>query len=116
VSTTDTNQAVRVMLEEIAKLQHESISQEDITSTVQHFLTRYYMGQETNAAQAGELAQYELIGGGWRNASVFLERLRAVTPRDVQRVAQKYMRNLRFVVLGDPNSVDKKIFTAQASE
>jgi len=81
---------------------------------VQHFLTRHYLGQETNAAQAGELAQYEIIGGGWRNAFVFLPRLRAVTPEDVQRVAQKYMRNIRFVVLGDPKSVDTKLFTGQA--
>jgi zinc protease len=74
------------------------------------------MGQETNGAQAGELAQYELIGGGWRNSITFLERLRAVTPRDVQRVSQKYMRNLRFVVLGDPARVDKNVFTAQVSD
>jgi len=34
-----------------------------------------------------------------------------VTPADVQRVAQKYMRNLRFVVLGNPKSIDTRIFT-----
>jgi hypothetical protein len=26
-------------------------------------------------------------------------------------VAQKYMRNMRFVVLGNPDSVNKKVFT-----
>ncbi|MBV9211285.1 MAG: hypothetical protein JOZ52_11675, partial [Acidobacteria bacterium] len=55
-------------------------------------------------------------GGGWRNSISMLERLRAVTPEDVQRVSQKYMRNLRFVVLGNPASVDKTIFTSQLSE
>jgi zinc protease len=69
------------------------------------------MGEQTNAAQAGELAQYELIGGGWRNSAIFIDRLRAVTPADVQRVAQKYMRNIRFVVLGDPTKIDKSVFT-----
>jgi hypothetical protein len=39
-----------------------------------------------------------------------------VRPSDVARVSQKYMRNLRFVVLGDPASVDKRVFTAQLSE
>jgi predicted Zn-dependent peptidase len=114
VTAVDANQSVRVMLNEITRLQTETIPREELESTVQHFLTRHYLGQETNAAQAGELAQYEIIGGGWRNAFVFLPRLRAVTAEDVQRVAQKYMRNIRFVVLGDPKSVDTKLFTGQA--
>lgn len=116
VTATDTNQAVRVMLGEIMRLQHEQIDSDDITAAVSGYLTNYYLRQETNAAQAGELAQYELIGGGWRNSLNYIERLRAVRPADVERVAQKYMRNLRFVVLGDPASVDKKIFTSQLSE
>ncbi len=114
VTSVDANQSVRVMLDEITRLQRESLPREELESTVQHFLTRHYLGQETNAAQAGELAQYEIIGGGWRNAFIFLPRLRAVTAEDVQRVAQKYMRNIRFVVLGDPKSVDTKLFTGQA--
>ena len=113
VTAVDANQAVRVMLNEIARLQNEPIDQDDIKSSVAQFLTTYYLGQETNAAQAAELAQYELIGGGWRNALQFLDKLRAVTPADVQRVSQKYMRNIRFVVLGNPSQIDKTIFTGQ---
>jgi zinc protease len=115
VTATDANQAVRVMLAEIERLQQERIEQEEINSIVQQYLTRHYLSQETNAAQAGELAQYELIGGGWRNSMDFLERLRAVTPADVQRVAKTYMRNIRFVVIGDPKSVDPTIFTGQTT-
>jgi zinc protease len=114
VSSTDANQSVRVMLDEIARLQREPISPEDLKGTVQHYLTRYYLGQETNAAQAAELAQAEILGGGWRNSTLFMDKLGAVTAADVQRVAQKYMRNIRFVVLGNPKSVDTKIFTGQA--
>lgn len=114
VTSVDANQSVRVMLDEITRLQRDALPPVELESTVQHFLTRHYLGQETNAAQAGELAQYEIIGGGWRNAFNFLPRLRAVTPGDVQRVAHKYMRNLRFVVLGDPKSIDTKLFTGQA--
>ncbi|MBV9926376.1 MAG: insulinase family protein [Acidobacteria bacterium] len=116
VTATDANQAVRVMLEEIKRLQTQEISPDEIKATAQQFLTRYYMGQETNAAQAGELAQYELIGGGWRNSAVFIDRLRAVTPSDVKRAANTYMRNLQFVVIGDPRQIDKGVFTQQAGE
>lgn len=114
VTAVDANQAVRVMLEQIARLQHQPIDAEDIQAVVAQYLTGFYMGQETNAAQAGDLAQYELLGGGWRNSVQVIERLKAVTPADVQRVAQKYMRNLKFVVLGNPNSVNTSVFTGQA--
>jgi zinc protease len=114
VTAVDANQAVRVMLEEIARLQNEQVSSEELQATAQLFLTKHYLGQETNAAQAGDLAQSELIGGGWRNSAVFLERLGAVTPAEVKRVANTYMRNIRFVVLGNPNSVDVRVFTGQA--
>jgi zinc protease len=116
VTAVDANQAVRVMLNEVARLQREPIDRDDINAVIAQFLTTYYIGQETNAAQAAELAQYELIGGGWRNSLMFLEKLRAVTPADVQRVAQKYMRNIRFVVLGNPNQIDKNVFTGQEGQ
>ena len=114
VTAVDANQSIRVMLSEISRLQTQPVGGDDIHAVVAQYLTTYYLGQETNAAQAGELAQYELIGGGWRNSIDFLEKLTAVTPADIQRVAQKYMRNIRFVVLGNPRSVDTGVFTGQA--
>ncbi|HEY0380346.1 MAG TPA: pitrilysin family protein [Pyrinomonadaceae bacterium] len=116
VTAVDANQAVRVMLDEIRRLQTQPIGQQDITGVVSQYLTTYYMGQETNAAQAASLAEYELIGGGWRHSFDMLTHLRAVSPADVQRVAQKYMRNIRFVVLGDPARIDKNVFTGQTGE
>jgi zinc protease len=116
VTATDPNQTIRVMLGEISKLQRDAIEPQDISAVVAQYLTNYYLGEETNAAQAGELAMYELIGGGWRNSQMQIERLRAVKPVDVQRVARTYMRNIRFVVLGDPSRVDKSVFTNQVSE
>jgi len=114
VTTTDANQAVRVMLDEISRLQREPISSTEIQAVIAQFLTSYYLGQETNAAQAGDLALYELLGGGWRNSVEVIERLKAVTAADVQRVAQKYMRNIRFVVLGDPRTVNTDVFTGHS--
>jgi len=111
VTAVDANQSIRVMLSEIGRLQNEPVGSDDIHAVIAQYLTTYYLGQETNAAQAGELAQYELIGGGWRNSVNFLERLTAVTPADIQRVSQKYMKNIRFVVLGNPKSVDEGVFT-----
>jgi predicted Zn-dependent peptidase len=114
VTAVDANQSVRVMLNEISRLQTELVGVDDIQAVVAQYLTNYYLGQETNLAQAGELAQSELIGGGWRNSVDFFEKLEAVTPGDIQRVSQKYMRNIQFVVLGNPRSVDSVVFTGHA--
>jgi zinc protease len=113
VTAVDANKAVEVMLGEIETLQSENISSDEIKGTSQSFLTSHYLDQETNAAQAGELARYELIGGGWRNSAILLDRLRAVTPQDVRRVANTYMKNLQFIVVGDPARIDRQIFLRQ---
>ncbi len=114
VTAVDANQATRVMLDEIARLQHVPIGTDDVTAIVAQFLTNYYLDQETNGAQVGELARYELIGGGWRTSLDFIEKVRAVKPADVERVARLYMRNIRFVVIGDPARIDQKLFTNTA--
>lgn len=109
-TAVDANQTVQVMMGEIGRLQRDLIRPEEIQSVAQQFLTTYYMGQETNAAQTRELAEYELIGGGWRNSAEVLGRLRAVTPEDVRRVANMYIRNIQFVVVGNPQSINEDVF------
>lgn len=110
VSAVDANQAVSVMLEEIKDLKNTPISAEELSGMAGQYLTTYYLGQETNGAQAGELARYELIGGGWRNSFEFLNKIRDVKPADIQAVAKKYMTNLRFVVVGNSAAIDKAVF------
>lgn len=110
VSAVEANRAVGLMLSEINKLKTVPIERSDILETGGYFLTTYYIKQETNAAQAAELATYELIGGGWRNSGNFLDRIRSVTPSDVQRVSQTYFKNIRFVVIGNPAQIDRNIF------
>jgi predicted Zn-dependent peptidase len=110
VSSVNPNEAVKVMLGEIKKLREQPVDEDTLAQMGGFFLTTHYLKQETNAAQAGELAQYELIGGGWRNSLEFLDRMRKVKPTEVQAAANKYMRNLRFTVVGNPADVDKTIF------
>lgn len=110
VTTVDANQAVKVMLDEINNLKTNRINDEAIDGIAGFYLTNYYIDQQTNTAQAGELAKYELAGGGWRNAFNFLDEIRKVTPAEVQAAAKKYMKNLRFVVIGDPKAINRDIF------
>ena len=110
VTAVDANQAVSVMLREIEDMKKNRLNEEVFAGLPGYFLTTYYLGQETNAAQVAELARYELIGGGWRKAFGFLDKVRSVTPEEVQRVSQKYMKNIRFIVVGNPSAINREVF------
>jgi zinc protease len=113
VTAVDANQAVKVMRDQIALLQKKPASAQELSGVAGSFLTKYYLAIESNAAQVGELAQYELTGGGWQRSETNLERVRAVTPADVQRVATRYMNNLQFAVVGNELSINRQAFTGQ---
>jgi zinc protease len=114
VTAVDANQSIAVMKGEIENLKTRLVTEQKIAAVTGGFLTDYYVGQETNAAQVTELARYELVGGGWRNSFEFLDRVKQVTPEEVQRVSQKYMKNLRFVVVGNPEAINRQIFIGQS--
>jgi predicted Zn-dependent peptidase len=115
VTAVDANQAVTVMLREVEDLRTDAVDPREVRAAAQDFLTHYYIDEQSNAAQVGELARAELVGGGWRSAGAFLDRIRVVTAADVRRVASKYMRNLQFVVLGNPAQIDRAIFLRQGA-
>ncbi|HEX6123800.1 MAG TPA: pitrilysin family protein [Pyrinomonadaceae bacterium] len=114
VSANDANQAVSVMLDQIRLLQNRTLPEGVIDEIASFFLTRHYLAQETSAAQVGELARYELIGGGWRNSFEFLNGVRAVTPDAIRNVANKYMKNIRFAVVGNEAAINRSIFVPAA--
>lgn len=113
VTTTKPNEAVPAMLEKVKDMRENEVTEDTIRQYGNFFLTTYYIGQEADAAQAGELARYELLGGGWRNSFAFIDRLRQVTPAQVKAVAQKYMKNIRFDLVGSPEGVDRSLFLTQ---
>lgn len=110
VSSTDPNQAVSVMLDQVNLLRTRELPQSPIDEIAGSFLTSYYLAQQTSASQANELARYELIGGGWRNSFEFLNRVREVRSADVRRVSEKYMKNIRFAVVGNQLAINRSIF------
>ena len=114
VSTTDPNRAIGAMLAQIKFLQERQLNPAVIEEIASFFLTRHYIGQETSTAQVAELAKYELIGGGWRNSFQFLNGVRAVKPEDIRTVANKYMKNIRFVYIGDTATINRTVFLPQS--
>jgi zinc protease len=110
VTAVEPDTTLKVILTEVRRLQREPVSRDRLQETMNPYATDYWMSQETNMGQAQQLGLWELTGGGWRNALTYVDRMRAVTPADVQRVATRYLKNARFVVIGDPKKIDRALF------
>lgn len=110
VTAVDPNTTIKVMFDEVKKLQNEPVPEKDLTATKSVYLTRYLMQNESTDGQASMLASAQLLGGDWKLARTLPERIRAVTPAAVQAYAKKYLGRLQVVVLGDPAKVDKALF------
>jgi zinc protease len=102
VTAVDPVTTIGVMRAEMRRLMSEPLEAKELGDKVRTFVTRYWMQNETNQAQAAFLAGYELFGGGWEKSRAFVARLEALVPEDVQSVAAKYFRAVQWVYLGDP--------------
>jgi zinc protease len=107
VTTVDPNAALRIMSDEIRRLQTETIERAGLERLVGQFITDYFMKNETNADQATFLARAAIYQGDYRRANRFVDELRSIRPDDVRRVANQYIRNFRFAYIGDPTRLDQ---------
>ena len=112
VTAVQPDTTLEVMLYEVERLKTEPITTERLAENVNIFLTQYWMAQETNMGQAGTLGTFEIAGGGWENAARFVNGVRAVTPADIQRVSAAYLKDIHFVVIGNPGTIDDALFTS----
>lgn len=112
VTAVEPDTTLKVMYHEVERLKTEPITEDRLQESVNVFATRYWMGQETNMGLATALGTFGLAGGGWEQALDFIDRVHAVTPVDIQRVAAEYLKDLHFAVLGDPAKIDEELFTS----
>ena len=110
VTAVDPDTTIKVMINELERLKNEPISDKELSNKVRQFITFYYMGNETNQAQANALAFYELAGIGYDKVNEFLTNVNKVNSKDIQDVAQKYMKNLQFVLIGNPETLEVASF------
>lgn len=112
VTAVKPDTTIKVMLEELKKLQRELVTAKVLKDRITLFLTNYYLQNETNSSQGAFLASYEVSGLGWQAGDRFIENIKKVTADDVKRMANKYFHNLQFVVIGNPQLIVEKVFTS----
>ena len=84
------------VLEDVARVTKEGVSQADLQSIVQKTLSRYYLGAQDNASQAGRLCFYEMSGLGYEWADRYPEVIRKTTAAEVTAAARKYLASGRY--------------------
>jgi zinc protease len=108
VSTAAPDTTLKLMRAAIVDLQQGMLDPIGLKQLEDHFITEYFLDNETNAAQADFLARSQLYEGDYREADRFVAELKRVTPEAVQRVARRYMKGFRFAYVGDPSKLDPR--------
>lgn len=95
--------AERAIDDEIERLKKDLVSREELDGVKRRARANLIRSLEDNSQMAGALAFWQAMTGDWRNLFRQLEKINAVTPEDVRRVAQKtFTRDNRTVGTIDP--------------
>ena len=73
---------------EIERLKNEMVSQEELEGVKRRARAGLISSLDDNIGLANALADYQVLTGDWRNLFRQLDKLAAVTPADIQRVAK----------------------------
>jgi predicted Zn-dependent peptidase len=95
--------AEKVLDAEIERLKKELVSREELDGVKRRARANLIRQLEDNSQMAIALSSWESLTGDWRNLFRQLDKINAVTPEDIRRVAQKiFTRNNRTVGTIDP--------------
>lgn len=90
-SDTDLQTLEHALLEEIKRLKEEPVETTELKRVQARVIASEIFQRDSIRAQAFELGMLETVGLGWHVSEEYVERIRAVTPEDVQRVAREYL-------------------------
>jgi zinc protease len=76
---------------EIRRLQTDPPTEQELQRAKNQVEATHVFEQDSNFRHAMLLGQAESVGAGWRKIDQFIERIRAVTTKDIQRVARQYL-------------------------
>jgi predicted Zn-dependent peptidase len=84
-----TNQEVEQAIEaELERLKNDPVSAEELDGVKRRARAGLLRQLDSNFTLAIQLSQYQALTGDWRNLFREIEKINAVTPQDVQRVAK----------------------------
>jgi len=87
-TNTENDEAI---LEEIEKVKNELISPEELEKIKARAKADFINNLKSNKGMAMQLAYYELVNGDWQKLFRELDKVNALTPEDIKRVANEYL-------------------------
>jgi zinc protease len=107
VRTEVTDSAVAEIMHQLRRLRDESVPMEEFEAAVSFLAGSFPLRIETPGQVASQVAQARLLGLPVADVTEFRERILAVTPADVQRVAREHVRpeQAAIIVVGDANQI-----------
>lgn len=99
------DEVIDLSLAELRRAVNESVSEDELRLVKDQAVSSILLGLESSSMRAGALARQEIIHGRRISPDEIIERLEAVTPEDVQRVARASFTSdaLALAALGDLN-------------
>lgn len=102
---------------EIARVQKDGVTQDQMETARRQFLTNAIDARATTLNIAREIAGDAVVYGNPNRINEEMDRLRAVTPADVQRVAREYLKSAnRTVVIAMPPAADAAAPKSEGAE
>ncbi len=110
VTAVDPNAAIKVMFDEVERLKTDLVPDGDLKGVKSQFLTGHLTQNESSDGQASWLGMTDIVGGDYRLSRTLPERIKAVSPAEIQAYMKKRVQRLQTVVLGDASKIDQHLF------
>jgi predicted Zn-dependent peptidase len=102
---------------EIERLKAEPVSAKELEKVLNNLDADLVRALRSNGGLASQLALYQTVAGDWRYVLKARDKIAAITPVDIQRVAMEYfMKSNRTVATLVKKAEEKKVATAPQNE
>lgn len=109
--TETTGEALRLVVDEFWRIQRERVSEHELQDAQAYLTGSFPLTIETPSAIALQVLNAVFYGLDLNELQTFRERVNAVTPDDIQRVARQYLHpdRLSIVLVGDASAFAKQL-------
>jgi zinc protease len=111
VTTADTGAALKEIFAEIERLRTEPPTAAEVEGIANYLAGVFVLQNSSRAGIVNQMAFTDLHGLGPEYLRTYVERVRAITPADVQRIAREYLKPdaMTLVVVGDEAVIGEQL-------